>query len=361
MQKTAVVLATNDLVTDQRVHKTCTTLQKCGYWVVEFGFLRPRSLPLERSYFTLRPKLWFSDGPFFYAEFNIRIFFYLMTSSFDLVFANDLDTLPAAYLASKLRRKRLIFDAHELFIELPELADRVIVKNIWDKLENYLLPKLNETITVCKSIAEIYNKKYNLKMEVIRNIPLYRPKTNLKKISYPGKKIILYQGSLNLARGLEWIIDAMPFVDNAMLVIIGAGDIHKNLENRVINAVLSDKVVFYGEVDGELLYQYTSSADIGLCLLEQKGLNYYYALPNRIFDYIHAGVPVLATNFPEIANIVETYKTGVLIDHYEPEYLAATINNMLENPLNTSHFEAVAKELCWENEEKMLVSIVNKQ
>jgi glycosyltransferase involved in cell wall biosynthesis len=359
MQKTAIVLATNDLVTDQRVHKTCTTLQECGYWVVEFGFLRPRSLPLKRSYFTLRPKLWFLEGPIFYAEFNIRLFFYLMTTQVDLIFANDLDTLPAAFLAAKLRHKRLIFDAHELFIELPELADRAIVRKFWEKLENYMLPHLKETITVCKSIADIYNKKYNLEMKVVRNTPLYRTDAVLKKISYPGKKIILYQGSLNLARGLEWVIDAMSFVENAMLVIIGAGDIKKNLEVRVKDSGVVDKVVFLGEIDGELLYQYTSSANIGLCLLEQKGLNYYYALPNRIFDYIHAGVPVLATNFPEIANIVETYKTGVLIDHYEPVYLAKTINNMLENPMDTSHFEAVAKELCWENEKKVLKSIIN--
>jgi glycosyltransferase involved in cell wall biosynthesis len=93
-------------------------------------------------------------------------------------------------------------------------------------------------------------------------------------------------------------------------------------------------------------------------LLEEKGLSYYYALPNRIFDYIQANVPVLATRFPEITNIVETYNTGLLIDHYEPDYLANTINNLLEFPLNTDHFSTIAKELCWENEEKILLDII---
>ena len=74
MKKTAIVCVTNDLTTDQRVHKTCMTLQKCGYWVIETGRLLPESLPLERSYFTLRRKLWFRKGPLFYAEFNIRLF-----------------------------------------------------------------------------------------------------------------------------------------------------------------------------------------------------------------------------------------------------------------------------------------------
>ena len=115
MQKTAIVCVTNDLSTDQRVNKTCLTLQKCGYWVIETGRLLPESLPLERSYFTLRTKLWFRKGPQFYAEFNIRLFLYLMTSNVDLIFANDLDTLPAAYLAAKIRGKRLIYDTHEYF------------------------------------------------------------------------------------------------------------------------------------------------------------------------------------------------------------------------------------------------------
>jgi hypothetical protein len=94
-------------------------------------------------------------------------------------------------------------------------------------------------------------------------------------------------------------------------------------------------------------------------LLEEKGLSYYYALPNRIFDYIQANVPVLATRFPEITNIVEKYKTGTLIDHYEPDFLASIINNMLEFPINTDHFSTIAQNLCWENEEKILLNIIN--
>jgi hypothetical protein len=90
------------------------------------------------------------------------------------------------------------------------------------------------------------------------------------------------------------------------------------------------------------------------------GLSYYYALPNRIFDYLQADVPVLASRFPEMTKIVETYKTGTLIDHYEPLYLAKTINSMLLFPSNTDHFRSAAKELCWENEEKVLFEIIKK-
>jgi glycosyltransferase involved in cell wall biosynthesis len=119
-------------------------------------------------------------------------------------------------------------------------------------------------------------------------------------------------------------------------------------------------VHFLGKISGDHLYEYTPSADIGLCLLENMGLNYYFSLPNRIFDYLQAGVPVLASRFPEIVNIVEKYNTGRLIDHFESTYLAGVIKTMLDNPLNTEHFDSVAKELCWENEEKGLISVINE-
>jgi len=199
-------------------------------------------------------------------------------------------------------------------------------------------------------------------MKVVRNVPNYFSTTEQKAIiSYPNQKILIYQGALNTGRGLEWVLEAMPFVENGILVIIGDGDIRHELEKQTRKLKLEAKIVFLGKIAADKLHEYTSSAAIGLCLLEEKGLSYYYALPNRIFDYIQAGVPILATRFPEITNIVETYKTGILIDNYEPMYLAETINDMLTFPFNTDHFKSVAKELCWEKEEKVLMSIINQQ
>jgi glycosyltransferase involved in cell wall biosynthesis len=244
---------------------------------------------------------------------------------------------------------------------VPELVNRLLVKSIWEKIEQLILPHLTNTITVCKSISDYYNNKYNIQMAVVRNIPIHINPIELKpKIHFPDKKIILYQGAINKGRGLESVMDSMPFVANAMLIIIGEGDILMELIERSKMLKIEDKVQFIGKISGDKLFKYTPSADIGLCILENKGLNYYYALPNRIFDYLQAGVPVLATRFPEITNIVEKFNTGILIDHYEPLYLANVINNMLNNPLNTEHFNSVSKELCWENEEKVLIEVINK-
>jgi glycosyltransferase involved in cell wall biosynthesis len=179
-----------------------------------------------------------------------------------------------------------------------------------------------------------------------------------KKTFETTPKIILYQGALNVGRGLEWVIDAMPLIHNAVLVIIGDGYFSDELKKRVNNLQLNEKVFFLGRIAGSELYKYTPSADLGLCLLENKGLNYYYSLPNRIFDYLHAGIPVMATNFPEIAHIVTTHKTGILINHYEPEYLAETINNFFAEGFDTSHFLEIAKQYCWEEEEKILMDVI---
>lgn len=365
MQKTAIVCVSNDLSTDQRVHKTCLTLQKCGYWVVELGRLLPDSKPLERPYFVLRKKLRFRSGPLFYAELNIRFFLHLLFAHVDLIFANDLDTLPAAFFAAKLRNKRLIYDTHEYYTETPELIHRPVTQAIWRAIENFIFPRLTDIFTVNESIAKLYGDKFNKKVHVCRNIPLTTtPGNELKKEDLgisSDKKIILYQGALNVGRGLEWILEAMPLVENAILLIIGEGDIRRKLQQLTKKLGVEDKVVFLGRIDSNKLAEYTPLADIGLCLLEEKGLSYYYSLPNRVFDYMNAGVPILATDFPEISKIVNTYKTGVLINHYQPEYLAGVINEMLTVPINTDHFKNISKELSWEKEEKVLVSVISQQ
>ncbi|MDD3079131.1 MAG: glycosyltransferase family 4 protein [Paludibacter sp.] len=361
MQKRAIVCVTNDLCTDNRVHKVCLTLQKCGYVVLEYGRLLPESKELNRPYLTKRKKHWFRRGPLFYAEYNIRLFFYLLFKKSNLVLSNDVDTLPAAFCAAKIKRTRLVFDAHELFSEVPELHTRPFIKNIWLKIEDFFIPKIKDGYTVCGSIAQYYNNKYGTDIKVIRNIPLFRNLKPTGKLSYSGKKIILYQGAVNIGRGIEWVINAMPLIDNAILIIIGDGDIKEQLVTMVEQKQLSDKVIFKGRINAENLFEYTACADIGLCLLENQGLNYYYSLPNRIFDYLHAGVPVLATKFPEIQGIVETYKTGILIDHYEPEYIASVVNEMLNTKVDKNYFYKIAYNLCWENEEQTLIKILSNQ
>ena len=358
-----IVSVINDLVTDQRVHKVCTTLSQKGYEIELVGRQFKKSESLHRQYGTHRMRLLFNKTFFFFAEYNIRLFFHLLFSKADAYLSNDTDTLVANYLVSRIRRKPLIFDAHEMFPEMPEVIHRKLVRTIWTKVEDWIFPQLKYSYTVCQSIADVYNTKYNMNMRVIRNIPFARQTTpvgSLSPIDPKGKKVLLYQGAVNIGRGIEWVIDAMPYLNDFVFYVIGDGDVLEELKAEVKARQLEDRVLFTGRIPFEQLPAYTACADIGVNLLENRGLNYYYSLPNRIFDFIRKEIPVLACDFPEIKRIVSHYDIGILIDHYEPEYLAKSIKRLAEKEKNIAGFASANAELTWENESVTLLNIMNE-
>ncbi|MDR1762969.1 MAG: glycosyltransferase [Dysgonamonadaceae bacterium] len=355
------VSVTNDLLTDQRVHKVCSTLAQNNYEVVLVGRkLKANTLP-DRGYKTKRMRLLFRRSFLFYAEYNIRLFLYLLVTRTDAYLSNDTDTLPANFLASLIRRKPLIFDAHEMFPEAPEIVDRPIVKWVWTKIEDLIFPFLLNSYTVCQSIADSYNNRYGINMQVVRNIPSASssPATTERPIKAVGKKILLYQGAVNEGRGLEYIIAAMNYLDKCVLYIVGDGDIVNELKKTVEKAHLDDKVFFTGRVPFEELPAYTRCADIGINLLENRGLNYFYSLPNRLFDFIRANIPSLSSNFPEIRKIVLDYKIGALADSLDPEDLAENIRKMLAKRWPRPDFNRANADLSWENETQRLMNVVN--
>jgi len=362
-KKRIIVSVTSDLVSDNRVHKTCTTLTEMGFDVLLVGRNLPGSKSLSPRYYqTKRLKLLFNKGPLFYACFNFRLFCLLLFLTFDLILANDLDTLSATFLVSKLKNKPLVYDSHEFFTEVPELVYRPRVKKIWEWLERKMVPKLKHAYTVCDSIAQIYNEKYGVPFRVVRNVPVATNSNQKEKgHSNNAEKIILYQGAVNVGRGLEQAIRAMKNVEDARLVIAGDGDIRKELEELTAREELQEKVQFLGRLSIEELAKLTPKADLGLSIEEDLGLNYRYALPNKLFDYIQAKVPVLVTNLPEMAAIVKKYAIGKVASSPEPNHLAKIFSEMLteENSRKTweKNLEIAASELTWENEEKVLQEI----
>ncbi len=362
-RKKIIVSVTNDLVTDQRVHKVCATLHATGYDVLLVGRELKDSAPVKRAYETFRIRLIFKKSFFFYAEYNIRLFFYLLFSRAELLLSNDTDTLLPNYLVSRLRHIPLIFDAHELFTEMPEVIHRRFVKSFWGGIENLIFPQLKYCYTVCQSIADIYNQQYAIQMQVVRNIPPARVDENKQssiRIEADGRKVLLYQGAVNIGRGIEWIIDAMPLLDGYVFYIAGDGDVMQEMRERVKKQQVEDRVVFLGRIPFEDLSSYTACADIGVSLLENNGLNYYYSLPNRIFDFIRKKVPILATDFPEIRKIIAAYEVGKLVVNHEPEYLASVIRAMVAEEKNEAGFAKANAELTWENESEILLKVVSQ-
>ncbi len=359
-KKRIIISVTNDLSTDQRIDKVAKSLLKIGYSPVLVGFIKSKSLELsERAYETKRFRVWFTSGILFYAEYNLRLFLYLLFSDANLFLSNDLDTLFANYLASFIRKKTLIYDSHELFTEQPELENRLKVKKIWLKIEQFILPKISNSYTVSASIARYYRQKYGLRMEVIRNFP-----TKRKKPLFSDKnkeKQIIYQGMLNKARGLEQLIVAMKHIENTTLHIFGTGEIEEKLHQLIEEKQLSDKICFHGRIHFEKLHEYTQKMDLGVSLEQDIGLSYRYALPNKLFDYIQAEIPVLVSPLPEMRAIVEEYDVGAIVDSFEEKKLAAQIIQILSdekmNEKWQKNLKKAANQLVWEQEETKLIAV----
>jgi len=358
--KRILISVTNDLTTDQRVEKTCEVLSEIGYDVLLVGRKLKKSLPIQRNYETIRFRLLFNKGFLFYAEFNIRLFIFLLFTKKDLLFSNDLDTLLPNYIIGKLQNKKLVFDSHELFSEIPELVNKQRVKKVWLFLEKTIIPKLQNVITVSDSIKNHYHNLYGISAIVIRNIPKIEH-INQKnfEIDTKGKKVILYQGSVNIGRGIELMIDTMALLDEYLFIVIGDGDILEQLKEKVSNLSLHDKVKFIGKKTPEELKELTPNATIGMSLEEDLGLNYRYALPNKIFDYLHANVPVIVADLPEMRNLIKKHPIGEILTERTHKILAKTIINMTSISYE-KELKTAKKELNWSEEKEKLISIFSK-
>ncbi len=333
----AIVCVTNDLATDNRVHRTCAVLQAIGYDVLLVGRWLPGAPPLERPYRTRRMRLLFRKGPLFYAEYAKRLFLLLLFARCDLVVANDLDTLLSCHLVARLRGKRLVYDSHEFFTEVPELQGRV-VRKVWLAIERRILPRLHTAITVNDSIARAYGERYpGLVMHVVRNIPMQRdlgPLPTRAELDLPPDRFVLVlQGSgINVQRGGEEAVLAMKELPEALLLLIGGGDAWPVLERMVQEHRLHDRVRLLPRMPYERMMGYTRNADLGLSLDKDTNLNYRYSLPNKLFDYFHAGLPVLVTDLPEVAGVVRSFDAGVVLPRPDPALIAAAVRALQDDP-----------------------------
>jgi glycosyltransferase involved in cell wall biosynthesis len=184
--------------------------------------------------------------------------------------------------------------------------------------------------TVCESLSEVFYEKYKTNFAVIRNVPNKRIESLISK-STKSDKIILYQGALNAGRGLEQTIEAMQMVNDAKFWLVGEGDLSLKLRKLVKDLNIEQKVIFKGYLKPSELPEITSKATIGLNLLENTSLNYYYSLANKAFDYIQAEVPAIHMNFPEYQKLNQAFEVALLVDALHPETLAKAINKLLND------------------------------
>ena len=354
-------LVTNDLNYDQRMQRICATLaQEKDFNIRLIGRQLKKSQPLqEQSFQQQRLSCFFNKGKLFYLEYNIRLFFLLLFAPMDIICAVDLDTILPAYYIAKWRKKKIVYDAHEIFTQVPEVVERPKVQAVWEWIAQKTIPKVDAAYTVCQSLANYFKENYQRDFQVIRNVPFAQKQIELTTWNLNEPFVILYQGVLNDGRGLEEILQAMPYMpNNVHFYLAGEGDKSVYLRQLAKDLNLNDRVKFLGYLLPKDLKQLTPKCQVGLNLLQNKGLNYYYSLANKFFDYIQAAKPSLNMNFPEYQQHIENYEVGLLLPDLQIKTIVQAIEK-LQDPLYYAQLQKnclqAAQDYTWERESIKLI------
>lgn len=359
--KRLVFTVTNDLVYDQRMMRICGSLASAGYGVTLVGARKRSSPPLLPGPFTQRRlNTWFRKGPAFYAEYNCRLFFFLLFSKADLFCCIDLDTIIPVWMAGIMKRRLRVYDAHEYFPQQKEIITRKFIYRTWHWIERKFVPRFPNGYTVGNEIAAAFRRLYQVNYTVIRNTPLLKPSPGVQA---GADRFILYQGALNEARGLEYLVPAMKHV-NAKLFLYGDGNFQEQTKLCIAINNLGDKVFVKGKLLPSELERITSRAYIGANLVENIGLNQYYSLANKFFDYIHHLVPQVTMDYPEYRTINEQFEVALLLKDLEPVTISIALNRLLSDEALYRRLQEncllARQQLNWQQEEKKLLDFYNR-
>jgi glycosyltransferase involved in cell wall biosynthesis len=355
-----LLTVTNELNYDQRMIRICDSLVGAGFDVKLIGVKFKDSPHLEKKdYHQKRIRVFSKKGFSFYVEYNLKLFLYLLFQKTDMLCCIDLDTMLPVYYVSVFRRKTRVYDAHEYFSQLKEVVTRPFIYRFWHFVENTYVPKFKNGYTVSQGIAEELKCNYSVNYEVIKNVPLLKTLPG----KYLSRKQILYRGSVNEARGFEFLIPAMKNV-NAKLIICGEGNFLGKAKELVEENGLGEKVIFMGRILPSELEQITNESYIGVNLVEAVGKSQILSLANKFFDYIHHAIPQVTMNFPEYKKINDQFEVAILIDELTISSVANVLNELLQN----EELYQKLRENCmkarevynWQKEEQKLINFYKK-
>ena len=371
------MLVLNNFTNDARVHKEATSLASAGHKVSVVSLWQPGlgQVEYQSNYQVIRLRLlsrtWQNrllSPPIKYLEFAWRVWQFAGREPAHVYHANDANTLPAAWLAAKRNQARLVYDAHELETGRNFLGSHIasVYRAIWSFPEKIFIRKAQFVITVSRSIANELVRLYNIAMPtLVLNCPETKTVSSSNRLHIELKipedhKIILYQGRISMGRGIESFIKAIQNIDNVAGVILGEGPALESFRQRVDSGEFQ-RIYLPGNVSLMDLPSYTASSDLGIVLIEDTCLSYRLSLPNKLFEYLHAGLPVICSDLPEIAQVVRDYQVGELTDPDDPAAIAGNIDNILSDPIRYAQLKANAakasEEFNWQNESKKLLMI----
>jgi len=349
----------NDISTDQRVMKQAAVLKSLGCNVTVVCRRKADFKFASDDFSVFRFRFLINKGPLFYLVFNIRLLIFLLFKRYDIYVANDLDTLLPNYIVSRLRRKPLVYDSHEYFTGQHGLMERRFAYSTWKKIERSIVPGLRYMITVSDSIAGLYNAEYGVTPEVIRNMAYSSSgitPVRLEDIGITNNdfRLVIQGAGLNPGRGVLELLDALRLVSGVHLVIIGSGDALNDIKMKISSLGLNERVTLIPQLPWGEMMRYTLACDAGISLDKDTCINQKLSLPNKLFDYLSAGIPVIASPLPEVSKIINEYKCGIVAEYVTPESISRAIIQLRDNKELTAEMKKSAKAasgvLNWERE-----------
>jgi len=308
-----------------------------------------------------------------YIEYYRRSFRLARREPANVFHAHDLNTLPVAWLCSRLSKAKLVYDSHELWLDRPRHRSRSKLNRFLVKIiESFLIRRTEANIIAGESSANVLSERYGIvRPTVVLNTPPYfaaeRSRVLRDSLNIPEhERIVLYIGRISYHRGLEEEIKSLKYLSQCHLVAMGFGPDHYvyHLKSIIARQGLTDRVHFIEPVPFTEVTRYASSADVGVILSKNIGLSYFYISPNKLFECIVGGLPVVGSNFPDLKRVIEGYRLGVTCDPESPREIAAAIDYILSDSgryeeMRKNALEA-GKVFNWENESKKLVALYER-
>lgn len=290
----------------------------------------------------------------------------LKTIDADIYHAHDLDTLiPSALIASQ-KGGKLVYDSHELYTESVHVAHRWFTKLLWRSIELLFIAKADEVITVCDGIANELKERYQLenKIHVVRNfsdppiLNVSSTPTAFDAFAQNHPHLLLYQGYIHRGRGLDHALEALVGMPRWGLVICGEGNYRSSLEKMASELHVEDQILFLGQLDHDHLFEVSKRCDLGLCMIEPVSLSYYYALPNKLVEYVQAGIPVVGSDLPEIRRLVDQFGLGFIVSGDQSlQDIMHTVDLIKSNVELKNSITKAAQSLNWSSEKHKLLEV----